>query len=148
MFLSHPPCPSNVAVCAELLAQRVAQPQPHHPQAALRPAPAPLQQAPGAPLQQAATATRPQPQLHGVQVSWKIVLVVNKYFFTNFVFRSSKSFSQGRPPATIGPGPQSRTPLPMQQQVSRVGHTSHLMEAALLFLLTGCLIKLPQKLKQ
>merc|ERR1711973_994431 len=32
--------------------------------------------------------------------------------------RSSKSFSQGRPPATIGPGPQSRTPLPMQN-VSR-----------------------------
>jgi len=28
--------------------------------------------------------------------------------------RSSKSFSQARPPATIGPGPQSRTPLPMQ----------------------------------
>ena len=33
--------------------------------------------------------------------------------------RSSKSFSQGRPPATIGPGPQSRTPLPIQR-VSQV----------------------------
>merc|ERR550519_3288691 len=29
--------------------------------------------------------------------------------------RSSKSFSQGRPAATVGPGPQSRTPLPMQR---------------------------------
>ena len=140
MFSSSPPCLSNVAVCAELLAERVAQPQPHHPQAALRPAPAPLHQAPGAPLQQAAPATRPQPQLHGVQVSRKIFLVVAKYFYTNVVFRSSKSFSQGRPPATIGPGPQSRTPLPMQQQVSRVGHTSHLMEPAILSLLTRCLI--------
>jgi len=28
--------------------------------------------------------------------------------------RASKSFSQHRPPATIGPGPKERTPLPMQ----------------------------------
>ena len=38
--------------------------------------------------------------------------------------RSSKSFSQGRPSATIGPGPQSRAPLPMQN-VSRVSNSNN-----------------------